>query len=168
MLNSIYIIPGPKQANGLIRFRAFFFKGLQLVCELPFLSGAPGSQVLTTVPTEQPGRLHPCPEGEFDLGPLEWCKPGSFKDLYKEIQSPYWVTCYRRRLIGIHDDGNRLLSPGSAGCWVPASSKVSLEFIDTWRKYGPFHKMYVDYGLGHVKPPSALKNHFNRLLKGAR
>lgn len=157
MLNSIYIIPGPKQANGLIRFRAFFFKGTTLVCELPFLSGAPGRQVLTTVPTEVSGQLHPCPEGEYDLGPLDWKKPGSWTDLFRDIQSPYWVTVYRRRLIGIHDDGNRLLAPGSAGCWVPATGDVSRLFVDTWRKNGPFHKMYVDYGKGHVKPPAALK-----------
>ena len=71
-VNSILVRPG-KQVDGLIQFQFLFFVLQKCVGRMVLNSGSPYNQALRTVPTERRGRNEPCPEGEFDLGPLEMC-----------------------------------------------------------------------------------------------
>lgn len=176
MKKNIVLFPFTKEffdGQSLQVFMAVFMNGSKPIGHVLFNSGAPGHQIFTTVPTEQPGQLHPIPEGDYSLGGLEWSSPDKdWAELFQEILSPFWVTVYRRRAIGIHLDGNRLTSPGSAGCLVPISLTEARRFIYFWETFGPFENLHVCHYLGYTKVPRSIKvpayNYMYLLQKGIR
>lgn len=164
MANCILVRKGAKQANGLYDLHCDFWQNQNYLGRITVNSGTARNQVFTTVPTATPGTGQPCPEGEFDLGPLDWAsgktekgKPGNYNKNFLEIESPIWVTIMRSRAIGFHLDGNRERAPGSIGCLVFKTMADLKKFVNFWLGYGGFQKCYVDYGKGHVKTPAYLK-----------
>lgn len=120
-------------------------------------SGAPGAQTFRTLRNERKGQLEPCPEGVFNLGPLEWAgNRGDYRAQFPQIQSPIWVMIDPRRAIGFHMDGNRRTAPGSAGCLVYKTEADMKKFVDWWNGFGPFRQLYCDWGLGSIKVPHGL------------
>lgn len=153
-MNVLIATKGPLQANGLHDIYLNAYQGNNHLGTITVNSGAPGHQVFRARPQERTGLLEPCPEGEYDLGSLEWAGgKGNYAAMFKEIDSPIWVTIYRRRAIGFHLDGNRLRAPGSAGCLVFKSMDDLKKFVNWWNGYGAFTKCFVDWGLGYVHPP---------------
>lgn len=158
-MNYFILTKGPfDKATGLVDLNLDAYQGTTYIGRIVVNSGAPGKQNpenFRTVPKEKRLQLEPIPEGEFDLGPLLWAgKPGDYtSNWFGTIQSPIWVLVYHARDIGFHLDGNRRTSPGSAGCPVFKTMNDLKKFVGWWEKYGPFSKMYVDYGLGHVNTP---------------
>jgi hypothetical protein len=149
---------GKLQSNGLYDINLDSWQNSNYLGRIIVNSGAPGHQNFRTVPGEIAGNLEPCPEGEFDLGSLDWAGgKGNYDQRFQEINSPIWVTIYRRRVIGFHLDGNRLTAPGSAGCLVFKTMDDLKKFVNWWNGYGPFSKLYVDWGLGYVKKPAELR-----------
>jgi len=158
MVNSFVVKKGRMAPNGLLDLELHAFQGKNYLGFMIVNSGAPGHQRLSTVPTQHVGQLEPCPEGEFDLGPLEWAgQKGDYTRLFREIKSPIWQVIMRSRAIGFHADGNRATAPGSAGCLVFRTLDDLKRFVSWQIGYGPFTKCYVDYGLGYVKVPPDLK-----------
>lgn len=159
MINSLLITNSKKlNPQGLYDLNLDAFQGENYLGRLTVTSGAPGRQKFRTVPTEKAMKLEPCPEGEFDLGPLDWAgKPGDYKALFREIKSPIWVTIYRARAIGFHLDGNRNTAPGSAGCFVFKDLADLKAFVNCWLGFCGFFKCYVDWNLGYVNVPPILK-----------
>lgn len=163
-LNRMLAVAGKKQANGLYDIHVHAWQNSNYLGCIVMNSGSPYNQVFTTVPTATPGTSQPCPEGEFDLGPLDWAgkKVGDYKTMWREIDSPIWVTIMRSRAIGFHLDGNRDRAPGSAGCLVFKDMNDLKKFVQ-WYNYGPFQKLYVYWGTAltkrsvHVKVPEDLK-----------
>ena len=156
--NRMVATKGPMQANGLYDIYLDAWQNQNYLGRIVVNSGAPGHQKFRTVPGEVAGNLEPCPEGEFDLGGLDWAGgKGNYTAMFQEIRSPIWVTIYRRRAIGFHLDGNRLTAPGSAGCLVFKTMEDLKKFVDWWNGYGPFAKLYVNWGLGYVKVPPELR-----------
>lgn len=155
---------GPRQANGLYDIYLDAWQNKNYLGRIIVNSGVASNQVFTTVPTATPGTYQPCPEGEFDLGGLEWCgrkadgtmKKGDYKTWYQEIDSPIWVMIMRRRAIGFHLDGNRTQAPGSAGCLVFKDMNDLKKFV-RWYDFGEFSKLYVDWGKGYVNIPADLR-----------
>jgi hypothetical protein len=158
-MNSFLITnSGKTNSQGLLELNLDAFQGENYLGRLIVNSGAPGHQRLSTIPTEKAGNLEPCPEGEYDLGSLDWAgKPGDYGTFFREIKSPIWITIYRGRAIGFHLDGNRAYAPGSAGCMVFKSMDDLKTFVNCWNGYGPFTKAFVDWSLGYVKVPEKLK-----------
>lgn len=171
-MNYIVMTPGELNLNGLYDFHCDFYvqqKTLNYLGRITVNSGAPGRQFLTTVATEKIGKSHPIPEGEYDLGPLDWAgKPGDYKPLFKDVQSPMWVSVYHRRKIGFHNDGNRRFFPGSAGCPVFKTREDMIKFCVWWKLFGGFQKMYVDYRRGYVKIPANLASLHSKTADSAR
>ena len=157
-LNRMIATKGPKQANGLYDIYLDAWQNSNYLGRLIVNSGAPGHQSFRTVPGQVAGNLEPCPEGEFDLGSLDWAagRKGNYTTMFREIASPIWVVIMRSRAIGFHLDGNRLNSPGSAGCLVFKNMNDLKKFV-SWYDFGHFTKLYVDWGLGYVKIPQDLK-----------
>ncbi len=150
---------GIKNPQGLYELNMDAFQGKNYLGRLMVNSGAPGHQVFTTVPGEHAGRLEPCPEGEYNLGPLAWAgKKGNYEKLFPAINSPIWVEIYQKRAIGFHLDGNRDRAPGSAGCMVFKSVDDMKTFVNCWNGYGPFKKCFVSWGLDYVVIPDELKD----------
>lgn len=159
MPNSFVVTKGPLQANGLYDLALDAFQNKNYLGRIWVNSGAPGHQTFRTVPQQVAGNLEPCPEGEYDLGPLDWAGgKGNYDARFREINSPIWVVIMRSRAIGFHLDGNRLTAPGSAGCLVFKTMDDLKKFVNWWNGYGDFTKCYVDYGLGHCKTPHELKS----------
>lgn len=162
MQNSIVVFPfrpPSEQSKNLRIFIGIFLQGLKPLGHVFFNSGAPVKQPLTAISNQVRMEGHPCPEGDYDLGPLVWANPKDHTVLHQLVQSPYWVDVYRGRDIGIHRDGNRLWFPGSAGCWVPVSDKEEKSFLALWARSGGFHKIYVIHFLNYSKIDRQLKIH---------
>jgi hypothetical protein len=159
MTNTILITSSKKKnSEGLIDLYLDAFQNENYLGRLIVNSGTPGKQNFRTVPDEKQGILEPCPEGEYDLGSLDWAgKDGDYHTLFREIKSPIWVTIYRKRAIGFHLDGNRSTAPGSAGCIVFKHLDDLKAFVNCWKGYGGFTKCYTDWSLGYVKVPVKLK-----------
>lgn len=158
MTNSFVLTKGPLNAGGRYDLYLDAWQGKNYIGRMTVESGIAGRQNFRTVPDEKVGALEPVPEGEYDLGGLDWAGgAGNYTKKYKEIDSPIWVTVYRRRNIGFHLDGNRSYSPGSAGCPVFKTVADMKRFVNWWNGYGGFQKMYVDWGLGYVKVPAHLR-----------
>lgn len=158
MTNSLVLTKGPLKPNGLYDLYLDAWQGTKYIGRMLVESGAPGRQNFRTVPTERREQLEPCPEGEFDLGPLEWAAGSeNYTRNWENIDSPLWVTIYRGRAIGFHLDGNRRYAPGSAGCVVFKTMADLQLFVSWWKAAGGFQKMYVDYGLGYVRVPAAIR-----------
>lgn len=104
-----------------------------------------------TVPNERRGEYEPCPEGEFDLGPLEWhAGHENYNSLWPDIWSPMWVVIYRARAIGFHLDAG---GPGTAGCVGFLDMSDLKTFVQWWKDNNGFEKLFVNWGLGYVKMP---------------
>lgn len=163
-LNRMIATKGPLQPNGLHDIYLDAWQNSNYLGRIVVNSGAPGHQAFRTVPTQVAGNLEPCPEGEFDLGPLDWAagRKGNYTTLFREIASPIWVVIMRSRAIGFHLDGNRARSPGSAGCLVFKNMQDLKKFV-SWYDFGVFSKLYVDYGLGYVNIPEDLKELFKNI-----
>lgn len=158
-MNTILITNSGKiNPQGLYELNLDAFQGENYLGRLIVNSGAPYKQKFRTVPNERAMNLEPCPEGEFDLGPLDWAgKDGDYETLFREIKSPIWVMIYRSRAIGFHLDGNRKAAPGSAGCFVFKDLNDLKTFVNCWNGYGGFKKCLVDWGLNYVSVPEKLK-----------
>ena len=153
---------GKLNAHGLYDLHLDLWKdgeGAGYVGRLLVESGAPRQQSFRTVPTERRGVLEPIPEGTFDVGDLVWStKPGDYSGKwFSQIDSPIWQSVYHGRAIGFHLDGNRSYAPGSAGCPVFRDMETLKRFVELQSKYGKLSRLYVDWGLGYVKVPSAYK-----------
>lgn len=171
MPNVMIATKGPRQSNGLFDIFLHAWQNDNYLGHIVVNSGAPHNQVFTTVPTATPRTGQPCPEGEFDLGPLDWAsgdppkgKPGNYNKQFREIESPIWVMIMRGRAIGFHLDGNRDRAPGSAGCLVFKNLADLKRFVNWYLGYGCFSKLYVDWEKGYVKIPAKYKT----LLKKAQ
>jgi hypothetical protein len=88
-MNTILITNSGKISSlGLYELNLDAFQGENYLGRLIVNSGVAGRQKLRTVPTEKAMNLEPCPEGEFDLGPLDWAgEDGDYKTFFKEIQN---------------------------------------------------------------------------------
>lgn len=160
-VNSLVVSKGSMSPEGLYDLAmdayAAHSTGYKYLGRLIINSGAPGHQNLRAWPG-QPQKLEPCPEGEYDLGPLEWAGGvGNYDVKYPSIESPIWQVVVPSRAIGIHLDGNRNYSPGTAGCWGIKNMADVKTFCNWVRGYGDFKKGYVNYGLNHVKVPAELR-----------
>ena len=156
-MNVMIATKGPQRANGLYDIHLDAWQNKNYLGRIVVNSGAPGHQHFRTVPGQVVGNLEPCPEGEFDLGPLDWAGgKGNYVAEFREIKSPIWVVIMRSRAIGFHLDGNRSTAPGSAGCLVFKTSGDMKKFVNWWNGYDQFSKLYVDWGLGYVKKPAGL------------
>ena len=130
------------------------YQGANHIGRMRVRSGLPHKQQdhnFRTVPNERRGEYEPCPEGEFDLGSLEWHGgEGNYDSLWPDIWSPIWVVIYRARAIGFHLDAGH---PGTAGCVGFLDMDDLRTFVAWWKNYGPFEKLYVDWGHGYVQMP---------------
>lgn len=143
--------------DGFLKLELHAYQNKNYLGSITVRSGLAGRQRLSTVKTEHVGQYEPCPEGEYDLGNLQWAsgKQGDYSKLFPEVKSPIWVDIYRKRVIGFHFDGG---VPGSAGCLVFKTMDDLKQFVNWYNGYGHFSKLYVDYGLGHVRVPAEYKN----------
>ena len=158
MPNIMIATKGPRQANGLYDINLDAWQNSNYLGRIIVQSGSPYNQTFTTVPTATAGTLQPCPEGEFDLGPIDWAGgKGNYTAQFREIGSPIWCVIMRSRAIGFHLDGNRLTAPGSAGCLVFKTMEDLKKFVEWFNGYGQFTKLYVDWGKGYVKIPADIK-----------
>ena len=108
-----------------------------------------------TRPNEVAGRGEPIPEGEYPLGPLLFAgEKNSYDKVFAMIQSPIWVEINRLRAIGFHLDAGVL---GTLGCVGFLSLDDLKKFVNWWNGYGAFSRLYVDWGLKHVKLPDLKK-----------
>lgn len=121
------------------------------VGRLQVTTGIAGRQNFRTKPSEVRGQLEPVPEAEYNLGPLLWAGgQGNYQALWPNILSPIWVEIDRARAIGFHLDAGM---PGTAGCVGFLTMQDLKTFVNWWNGYGPFVKLFVDWGLGYVKLP---------------
>lgn len=143
---------------GLVDIHLDAWQNLNYLGRITVNSGAPGAQVFRTLVNERKGQLEPCPEGVFNLGPLEWAGgKGNYDAQFPQIQSPIWVMIDPRRAIGFHLDGNRRTAPGSAGCLVFKTVDDMKKFVNWYNGYGAFQQLICNWGLGSVKEPAHLK-----------
>lgn len=129
------------------------------------VSGAPGRQNFRTRANAQRGRLEPIPEGEYDLGPLEWAGgPGNYDRYWSGALGPVWVTIDPERDIGFHLDANAASgSPGTAGC-VGFRTVRDLQSFVNWWSISPFGRLVVDWGLGTIGKPAAVGGRWSKVF----
>lgn len=158
-MNYFILTKKEKQKSGLWDLNLEAYSNGEKIGSLIVNSGSPKNQNFRTFPEQVTQELEPVPEGEYDLGSLEWSGgKGNYNSYFKDIQSPIWVTIVRSRAIGFHLDGNRSYAPGSAGCVVFKDMNDLKAFVGWYDKFGSFDKCYVDWGLSHVKIPKPVKS----------
>lgn len=152
--------PQPDQDDLAVLYLACPGKG-----SIQVVSGAPGRQNFRTRANAQRGRLEPIPEGEYELGPLEWAGGvGNYDKWWSGALGPVWVTIDPDREIGFHLDGNAADgAPGTAGC-VGFRSMRGLQAFVEWFRDDPPRRLVVDWGLGTIGKQEAVGGRWSKVF----
>lgn len=115
-------------------------------------TGQGWAQIFRKAGRNVPGSMEPLPQGTYEVHDIEWA---GGKDVWKASWGPgigpvfVPVVCKeetRRSAFGIHDDHNRGVAPGSAGCIVTTSQADMRDIVKFLRLYDP-KVLYVKWGL---------------------
>ena len=125
-------------------------------------SGSPAAQVFRKAADSFPRSYEPIPEGGYALGDLLFAstRRGDYNATWGEGLGPVWTDVIpapgnptRREAIGIHEDANRSVAPGTAGCVGLRTREDVKRWVSWWEDaYGRPTGLIVDYGLGTVPP----------------
>jgi N-acetylmuramoyl-L-alanine amidase len=116
-------------------------------------SGLFGAQFFRTGKNSEAGSGEPIPEGEFDMGPIEWAGPvGNYAKSWKTGIGATWRSLEpkfqtARSALGQHRD---LSTPGTLGC-VGLQSEADERKCVEWETKYPTRELHVDWGLGTAK-----------------
>lgn len=122
------------------------------VDEVLCCSGLPEYQELVHPLSDTPGSLRVIPEGVYDFGGIDdlTYEPGSGDGFgrYVVILNPRFPI--KRSLLRIHNDNNRITSPGSAGCLVTYDTGDMYRIVSWLRAAAKPKYLVVDLGLGFL------------------
>ncbi|MBD2020942.1 hypothetical protein H6F43_12210 [Leptolyngbya sp. FACHB-36] len=142
---------GERDDDGCLTFTLAWTKNGKSVDRMTVLSGAPGTDII--YPTQDyAGSLRPLPEGVYDLGPVErgWFAPAIGNILVTLTVQPAYRVNNRDHFL-IHEDANRSIAPGTAGCISPYSA-TDMERVVSWLNAQSRPRYLVaDYGLGFLR-----------------
>lgn len=130
---------GIRDDNGADLYVLFRMRKGKPVDKVYVVSGLPGYRPVKRE-EDRSGSMRPIPPGEYELGSVE-------EGRFGEAIGYYWISVFGtepRTAIGIHEDANRIYSPGSAGCVCPRN-RNDMEAVAVWRRAGA-SRLVVDYG----------------------
>lgn len=122
-------------------------------------SGQPYRQAFRAAANSQAGSMEPLGEGVYNISKAFWCgSPGDYETCYAAGLGPVVFDLDCRTHTGrgdlrVHQDGNRKLAPGTAGC-VGLLNEVDLrEFVAWMSEAGAPTRLVVDWSLGTIPRP---------------
>lgn len=141
---------GQRDEWGCLQFRLDRMRDTVVLDRVIVISGAPYANILH--PTDDySGSMAPCPEGVYNLGPVErgWFG-ASIGAIAIELMVQERYRANDRSLIFIHEDANRDYAPGSAGCLCPVSAS-DMEQVAAWFSAARPDSLVMDCGLGFLQ-----------------
>lgn len=147
--NPTYLLLTPSSPgnDGLLRFKLEGMRGGKALATWTVFSGTRGAQVIDRPESDWPGSNRPIPHGLYKVGPVEQSPKGN----WGPGLGPTWVSLdpalprNKRSAIGLHQDSNYQVSPGSAGCVVHPSLATITQICD-WLSKNQVKYLLVDYG----------------------
>jgi lysozyme len=139
---------------GLRILRLSLMNGDRTIDKIAVCSGQSYAQEFINPRDDYSGSMRPAPEGVWDIGKIDdlGYDPGSSDGFGR-----YFVPIVQRNApnnrsaFGLHEDRNRVTSPGSAGCLSPYTI-ADMQKIITWLKAAAKPQyLVVDWGIGYLK-----------------
>jgi hypothetical protein len=140
--------------SGLRVLRLSLMNGDRTVDKIAVRSGLAEAQEFIDPRKDTSGSCRPAPEGIYDFGAIDdlGYDPGPSDGFGR-----YFVPIVQRNApnnrgeFGHHEDRNRAISPGSAGCVCPYNAADMFKIITWLRASASPQYLVVDWGLGYLK-----------------
>lgn len=148
--------------RGLEKLKLSYIKNGAPFASMIVVSGAPGAQYFRLGKDSRSGSLEPLPEGRWGIEDIQWAGgrdnySGSWGPGLGPVSTPLRYLgpgSTERSAIEIHIDSNARTSPGTAGC-IGIANEADYRRLVGWLRDSNPRDLYVDYGLGSCKLPTA-------------